>query len=297
MAFAKGTESTEAQVIKRYIGLAPVYVLAVNPDKATLEKVYNTTLDEEPNYISEAKEADGSTVNTVRVSFLIKTDAEKVGEEVITNATFFLREQYQYNKDKSKVKVIDKYGRTAWATIDEAKNKTIPQYSSGPAKIDADFRPMVVGEEELTNFIKTYLCVPALEVFNSNTQKWGPNPKVTPADCEARLDSIKNYFKGDFTELREAIKLQPNNKVKLMFGVRTADNGAQYQAVYTRVVLSNNSNSTNKLTTDLAERKSYGAFNNTEFDAGEFREYVVKPTEFNTTPTENTTTTDDELPF
>ena len=51
MAFAKGNESTEAAPIKRYIGVAPVTVLAVNPDKATLEQLYNTTLEKAPEYV------------------------------------------------------------------------------------------------------------------------------------------------------------------------------------------------------------------------------------------------------
>ena len=45
MAFANGKESTEGASIKRYIGVAPVYVLAVNPTKAELEQIYDTTLE------------------------------------------------------------------------------------------------------------------------------------------------------------------------------------------------------------------------------------------------------------
>ena len=40
MAFAKGKESVEAAPVKRYIGVAPVTVLAVNPTKAELEKIF-----------------------------------------------------------------------------------------------------------------------------------------------------------------------------------------------------------------------------------------------------------------
>ena len=40
MAFAAGKESTEGSAVKRYTGVAPVFVLAVNPDKAELEKLY-----------------------------------------------------------------------------------------------------------------------------------------------------------------------------------------------------------------------------------------------------------------
>ena len=40
MAFAKGTESKDGNKVVRYIGVAPVFVLAVNPNKAELEKLY-----------------------------------------------------------------------------------------------------------------------------------------------------------------------------------------------------------------------------------------------------------------
>ena len=48
MAFATGKESTEGNVVKRYIGVAPVFVLAVNPSKAELEKLYDTELENAP---------------------------------------------------------------------------------------------------------------------------------------------------------------------------------------------------------------------------------------------------------
>lgn len=54
MAFGKSTESTDSS-IKRYIGIAPVFVTAVNPTKKELEKIYNTEIDNEPDYLSETE--------------------------------------------------------------------------------------------------------------------------------------------------------------------------------------------------------------------------------------------------
>ena len=48
MAFAQGSESKEV-VRKLYTGIAPVFVLAVNPSKEETEKLYNPELDEAPN--------------------------------------------------------------------------------------------------------------------------------------------------------------------------------------------------------------------------------------------------------
>ena len=50
MAFSTGKESSEGGNIKRYIGVAPVKVVATNPSKSELEAIYNTTLDKAPEY-------------------------------------------------------------------------------------------------------------------------------------------------------------------------------------------------------------------------------------------------------
>ena len=51
MAISRGNASKEAQEFKRYIGVCPVFVKAVNPNKAEHEKLFNTTLEEAPVYV------------------------------------------------------------------------------------------------------------------------------------------------------------------------------------------------------------------------------------------------------
>ena len=53
MAISKGNASKEAQEFKRYIGVCPVFVKAVNPNKTEHEKLFNTTLEEAPIYVQE----------------------------------------------------------------------------------------------------------------------------------------------------------------------------------------------------------------------------------------------------
>ena len=50
-AFGKAVESKEAVEFKRYVGIAPVQIVAVNPTKKELESIYNTTLEKEPEYL------------------------------------------------------------------------------------------------------------------------------------------------------------------------------------------------------------------------------------------------------
>lgn len=276
MAFGKAIASSEEFVAKRYIGVAPVYVVAVNPTKKEMESIYNTTIEDEPNYLGQAEDREGNKVDNVRIDFIIKTDANKVGEEVISKLTFFLQKGYRYNGDKTKVQIIDKYGRTAWVTTEQAKNHEIPMYSNGPANIDKDYRPCVIGEEALINVLKTYLGIQNVMKYVNGTWEMKENPE----DYEAKLEHIQDYFKGDFSELKGLVALMPENKIKVMFGVRTANDGKQYQTTYSNMVLSNRTTDYSKLDADLQERKSNGAFATTEFSVCDFKEFTVEPTTF-----------------
>ena len=301
MAIAKGTESTESAKVTRYYGIAPVYVLDINPSKEALEKLYGTTINDDPTYIGTTSDADGNEIAQVRLDFIVKTDKDKCGVDMITKVTFFITNQYRFNKDKSKVQVIDKYGRTAWVTKDEMKNHTIPTYSSGPANLDKDYRPCYRGEENVTKFLKTYLGIPNPMKYVDGT--WIPVDNLE--DCEIRLDNIADYFKGDFSELQGAIKLQPNNKVKVLFGVKTTADNKLYQTVYTEMFLNNRATKLEALEKDVNERKAAGAYQNIEFVIDGIREYTVEPTTFTTSNSEmpeidssvDTTSDIDDFPF
>lgn len=276
MAFAKGSESTEGASIKRYIGVAPVYVIGVNPKKAELEKLYNTQLEKDPEYITKV-EKDGESIDTCRIDFIVKT-TETCAVEMTTKLSFFLRKEYQYNKDKSKVKIIDKYGRATWATVEEAKNKQIPMQKNGPAtNIDADYHMAYIGEEELISFIKTYLNLPNVSAYVNGA--WIPNDKVAPEDCEASFADINAFFKGNFKELADIIAMQPKNKVKVLFGVRTTDDNKTFQTFYAQKVLRNSQNDYSKLDAEIKNRKSLGGLANTEFECVDIHEYSVTPTD------------------
>ena len=287
MAFATGKESTEGASVKRYIGVGPVHVLAINPTKEELSKLYNgATIDNEPEYLGTAEvgpEGNKKKVNQVRLDFIIKTDPEKCdGIETTTKATFFLRQDYRFNKDQTKVQIIDKYGRTAWATPEEVKSKSIPQYASGPANIDVDYRPTFIGEEELTEFIKAYLNIPNPMNYVNGT--WVDKTPAEKAEAEARLDNIDSYFKGDFKELKKIVSYQPNNKVKALFGVKTTADNKQYQAIYTQKFLKNSINDYSKLEKEVQERKAAGAYPDTEFEICPLKEYELEATNFSSTP-------------
>ena len=289
MAFSKGTKSAEEGAsLKRYIGVASVKVLGVNPTKSELEGFYKTTIDNEPNYLGEV-ENDGKKVKTARIDFIVKVAEGKYKDhngddiDLVNRVTFFLRNEYKFNKDKTKVQVIDKYGRTAWATIEEAKAHTIPTYSNGnQARIDSGYRPAFVGEEELTEFVKAYLSIPSVEKW-SNRQIVGLIDN--PEEAEARFEHISDYFNGDFSEIVNISKYQPENKVKVLFGIKTTDTNKKYQDVFTRMFLRNGATDYSKLDGEVKAAQNAGAYPNTVFEVCDLHEYVETPTSFDEAPT------------
>ena len=277
MAIGKALESREAGEIKRYIGVAPCFVLALNPTKAELEKFYGAEIKAEPVYVSE-KEG----VKSVRLDFVVKTDSEKCGVELITKHSYWLRNQPMTNRDNTKVKVIDKYGNTAWVTQDEFKNKVVPIQSNGKsARITADYRVCMRGEEEVTAFLRNYLNIE--ESFEYVNEAWVLK-KNNLDDCECRIDDINALFGGNFKEMQTYVAMMPNNKVKIMFGVQHSDNG-DYQATYP-TVLKNSSSNYSRLDKDYQEAKSRGSYATTEFRCSDIEEYKVVATPLEATPSD-----------
>lgn len=293
MAISRGNASKEAQEFKRYIGVCPVFVKAVNPNKAEHEKLFNTTLEEAPVYVQDKEDAEGNSYKNVRISVVMQPDVEKIGFEMpLITMPLFVTNQKQFGAKSGKYQVVDKYGRFAWATEAEISAKEIPTNSNGKkADISNDYRIAYVGEEALTKFIRAFLYIPEITVWDNNEQCRVPNTKDKPEECECRLDveTFEKLFKGDFSEIKEILGFQPNNKVKVCLGVRTdANSGKLFQSVYTKKFISNAATNYNSLDKMLQADASYAAENNkvlnTEYSAETVHEYSVTPTNFSAAP-------------
>lgn len=258
----KANASSQGGEFKKFVGVGSFRVLGVNPNKAELEKFLGRELDKEPEYLKDKQDAnDGNKAyKQLRVCFMLQADdpanCNPSNKETIrTNAAltepyktmvnFFLDSRYFYNRDKSKVQVIDKYGRTAWVTVEQCKNHQIPVYSNGPAKIAADYRPAYMGEAVLTEFIDNYLNITPIDTYNKNTGEWITNPH--PEDCEGWLEGIKEYFTGNVGQLKEYCGYLPDNCIKMLVGVQTDNEGKQFNTVYTRMTLRNGAKSYTRL--------------------------------------------------
>ena len=304
MAISKGNASKEAQEFKRYIGVCPVFVKAVNPNKAEHEKLFNTTLEEAPVYIQDKEDAEGNSYKNVRISVVMQPDIEKIGFEMpLVTMPLFITNQKQFGAKSGKYQVVDKYGRFAWATEAEISAKEIPTNSNGKkADISNDYRIAYVGEEDLTNFIRVFLCIPSITKWDNNEKCMVPNTDVKPEECECRLDieTFEKFFKGDFSEIKDILGFQPTNKVKVCLGVRTDANGKLFQSVYTKKFISNaatNYSSLDKaLQADIAYATTHNKALSTEYSAKAVHEYSVTPTTFTASESSEVTPSSD-MPF
>lgn len=287
MAFGQGKVSSEgASNFKKYVGVASVKVLAVNPTIEEWNKITGGNMQKEPEYISTNNEG----VKQAKITLLVQTDPKKtIGDiDTIIPVTFWFRKLPVQGSQSGKYQIIDKYGRTAWATEEEVKNKAIPQYTNGPANIDADYRRVVAGEEAFTNFLKAHLNIPAVSYTdrNGNVVKH-PNP----SECEARLDNIMKIFDGDFKEIKTILGYQKDNYSKMLFGVKTTEDGKEFQDVFMECFLTNGNPNNARFAKVLKDFINGGrqAYNNTYFGelnpngeliVSELKERVLTPSTF-----------------
>lgn len=274
LSIGKTQESREGSDFKRYIGLGSSYVLAVNPSKKELDELRGFESKEEPVYVK-----DGENGKEVSIHFLVRTDPNACNGVEMTNLVMFtLRPQKAYNNDKTRLQVIDDYGNYAWTDVDE-HNPSGFALPAPTAKVDPKTARIAMdGECDLVDFLKKYLGVPSSLNYVNGAWVLADNAE----EGKFRLEHLKDYFNGDFSELREALALQPKNKLKLLYGIKTKEDGKQVQTVATKgeFFLYNNAGSKayTKLEKDLASAKNAGKFSNVEFRVQELAEYEVQPT-------------------
>ena len=276
MAFGQGKESNEGSVgFAKYIGVGAFNVLAVNPTKEELSKIYGSEIEKDIEYLSKDEE---SGVDQVRIDFVVASNTEKNnGIDLKTKVAFFLKNAPRMNAAGTKVQVINAYGETTWVDLELAKKGELPE---NQAWFETPYRPAYIGEEELTSFLKVFLNIPVKAWKDKNG-----NIKTieNKSDAEARLEGIPNYFKGNVKELKEIIKFQPDNLIKMAVGVKTTEDNKEYQAIYTKMFVKNNVKDYSKLDAAIKDSQTNGAYANTVFNTGELKEYVVTPTDFNNT--------------
>lgn len=296
---------------KLYWGVAPVTVLAVNPTKAELGKIFGKEPEKEPVYYSQVEvEENGQKKkkDRSRIEFIVRNEELNLTSRM----SFFLEDSYLTTRE-GKYGVIDNFGNTAWVTPEEYKAKAIPlSKDNKPLRIANDYRLEKRGESELILFIRNLLGIK-----NSHTyvnEQWVL--QADPSKYFCYFEKLDDILKGKVDEIRKIIAIAQGKKVKVLLGVRF-DEGRTFQTVYERFTAKVSMNPVEKKVGDktvsiydkfeehISRRQSSGALGNFLFSFEDASEYKAEPTKFANSSSNTTTTsapaaptiTADDLPF
>lgn len=224
---SKMPSSGEFLDIKKFIGVASVTVLAVNPNNAMLRK-WGWDIQEnaeEPKYTYMRQREDGAWEKYARIRFLLRINDFE--DKPVIPYDIWIRPEFIIGKNTGKCRVIDSFGRCAWASKDEVKSRAIPQYSSGPADISNDYKGCHPGQEKVIAFLHKYLNITPLQIWNNEKKEW----VASKAPGRITIDDWNALCEGNATEIAEYLSLQPDNRVKIILGIRTTEDNKTFQTI------------------------------------------------------------------
>lgn len=184
----------------KYVGMFNATVVAVNPSKEELGQLLNTTIERDLEYTGVNND---NGAKKLTVSFWLKE--ENTGN--LFNVRFSLEDTVVESKT-GKTQFINTIGTTSYA-IDKS---AVPDFLTAGGR---DIRPAKKGEELLYKFLRAWLS----------------NLNYEDESTELCVD-WKKLISGRVNELREAIDNFGSQTVCCMATVRTADDGKEYQGVY-----------------------------------------------------------------
>jgi hypothetical protein len=260
--FGQGSEAGEGYVNKLYTGVENFNVTHINPTWDELKTIYGDNA-KEPSYTSVNDEG----VKTLRLDFYLDNLAEDGEPQIKTRMSLFINKADRPTQDGSKMQVINVYGQTAWLKPDDkvTGDKYVLQGGkSGTYTFLAEgTRPAYQGEEALVSFMKNILNLS------------GPDKAKTKEDAYAQfsLEDWETMFSGNVSVLRSIITGAPN-KIGLLLGVKTVEDGNVYQDVYTRQTLRQYAKSKNNfdyLRKDVVSAQENGSYPKTNFGNPDYK--------------------------
>lgn len=222
MAIQPRNASDDQGSRNRYTGLTLLKPLCVCPTKAQLAKM-GIDVEEEPKYVT-VEEKDGKNIPRVRFTFLLhkRIGEGENAEDLLVNHSIFVEAKARYSKDKEKIECIDKYGKSCFVGIEDFRNKNITyDWVDVPSA-----KAALIGQSELIYFMRTIAA-------------YKKEDEMLLSDMAVGGD-VKSFFKMDGSGLNEirqdVINISKlDNKVKMLLGVRMAEDGKVYQETFNYV--------------------------------------------------------------
>jgi hypothetical protein len=191
------------------VGLFEAKVIAINPDAEEYKESLGIELKEDSKAVEYlGKSQDGNI--TLRVDVWL----EEVKNKDKFKTTFFLENKEKENKDQTKKQYINTIGSCSWA--DDINN--LPTWFSA-----RECRVAYVGEEELYNFLRT----------------WLGDLDYRDAETTLQLD-WKKLMKGNVKDIKDQINGEWCTNVVALATIKTVikdEETKEYQGVYNKAFL------------------------------------------------------------
>jgi len=205
----KKKEQLQSTEYVKKVGLFEATVVAINPDAEEYKEVIGIEVKEDSKSVEYlGKSQDGNA--TLRVDVWL----EEVKNKDKFKVTFFLEDKERENKDQTKKQYINNVGTCTWS--DDPNN--LPEWFSS-----RDYRVAFMGEEELYNFLRTWLG------------------GLDYRDAETTLQlEWKKLMKNNLRDLKEQINGEYCTNVVALATVKTVikdDETKEYQGVYNKAFL------------------------------------------------------------
>jgi hypothetical protein len=193
---------------KKFVGLFEAKVIAVNPTAEQFKDVLGMEIKEDSKATEYLSERDGNTV--LRVDFWL----EEVKNQDKFKVSFFLEDKVRENKDGTKQQYINEIGMCSWA--DDPNN--LPDWFS-----NRDYRQAYVGEEDLYNFLRTWLC--ELDYRHADTTLTLEWKKLMKGNVRDLKDQVGGEWCGNVVASAIVITKDKDGEIK------------EYQGIYNRAFM------------------------------------------------------------
>lgn len=205
----KKKEQVQQQEYVKKVGIFEAKVVTINPTLEEYKDVLNIELKEESKAVEYlGKSNDGN--DTLRVDIWLEETKNQDKFKVV----FFLENKEKVNKDGNKKQYINSVGVCSWS--DDPNN--LPSWFSA-----REYRVAFVGEEELYNFLRT----------------WLGNLDYRDAETTLQLD-WKKLMKGNVKDLKDQIDGEWCTNIGALATIKTVikdEETKEYQGVYNKAFL------------------------------------------------------------
>jgi hypothetical protein len=202
-------EKSELDFSKK-VGLFEANVVAINPTIEEFKDILGMELKEDSKaaeYLGQTK--DGNSYLRVDVWL------QKINSEDKFKTSFFLEDKERENKDGTKNQYINSVGMCSWA----ADENDLAEWFTK----DRDFRIAYVGEEDLYNFLRIWLC--ELDYRNAKTTLEIEWKKLMRGNVKQLKDEINGEWCGTVGALATVIVKERDGESK------------EYQGIYNKAFL------------------------------------------------------------